>query len=340
MTRNNTSPHSRRTTVRESQVDRHRGGHDRYPSRRLRPATLRKTTQESSATETHSNNPRQVPSAVEQVSAQYLADGSPPSIRPASLPVVPGGVVAHLFRLADEPSVRGESVNHRTIIKPWQFAIAAAGLLLVACGTSAVPANSSVIVVGIPTASTTSSETAPPSTVTTTSQASATTTTQTPATTTTQTPATTTTQTPATTGPTDQSGPISEASFTMQANALCRMTSAQVPEVTDPMDLHAIANTLQAVLSVYPDFLTAVLDLIARQPNQADLSSNWLSPIQDDWQASQGLAEQLVQAVQAGNNNQAGQLLDRISAAPDHRSQVTTYLNAIGLGDCASFEQK
>jgi hypothetical protein len=62
--------------------------------------------------------------------------------------------------------------------------------------------------------------------------------------------------------------------------------------------------------------------------------------MQADWQASQSLAQQFVQAFHAGNTEQAGQLLDQISAAPDHRSQVSAYLNQIGLAECVTLEAK
>jgi hypothetical protein len=128
--------------------------------------------------------------------------------------------------------------------------------------------------------------------------------------------------------------------FTAAANELCRTTSARVPEATNPFDLPSIVATIRATIAVYPTFLKKMSDLIAQQPNAAELRANYLSLIELDWRASAGLARQLVTDYNNGNTTGANQILDQISAAPDHRDQVENYLRTIGLSDCAAFEAK
>ena len=128
--------------------------------------------------------------------------------------------------------------------------------------------------------------------------------------------------------------------FTVAANALCRATSAKVPEAANPFDLPSIVATVRATLAVYPTFLTKMSALIAQQPNAAQLRANYLSLIELDWRAAAPLAQQLVTAYDSGDTATASQVLDQISAAPDHRDQVESYLSTVGLADCAAFEAK
>ena len=60
--------------------------------------------------------------------------------------------------------------------------------------------------------------------------------------------------------------------------------------------------------------------------------------MQTDFDAARGLGAQFVQAVRDGDAETANQLLDQISAAPDHRTDVETFLNGYGLTDCATLE--
>jgi hypothetical protein len=132
--------------------------------------------------------------------------------------------------------------------------------------------------------------------------------------------------------------PFGHDQFIDQANALCRQISAQIPLATDPTDLQGLSNAVNASLSVYPGFLGQVSNLIATQPDQPNLAANWLSPMQTDFDAARGLGAQFVQAVRDGDTETANQLLDQISAAPDHRTDVETFLNGYGLTDCATLE--
>ena len=135
-------------------------------------------------------------------------------------------------------------------------------------------------------------------------------------------------------------GTMTRDQFTMEANTLCRLTSAQIPDASAASDMNGLADTVRASLATYPEFLRQVAKLIATQPNRADLESNWLRPMQSDFDAAQNLGREFVSAVEGGNADQASELLQQIADAPDHRSQVEDTLNQIGLAECVALEAK
>lgn len=181
-------------------------------------------------------------------------------------------------------------------------------------------------------------------------------TTTTPTTTTTTPPTTTPRTTPPTSSyePCEQCQPIPSATttttttpaalshdqFVAQADQLCQSVRSEVPTDTnaDPSDLSAIAATLGPFLQYFPGFLAQAQSLVATQPDQAALEANWLAPINEDFTAVSPLVQQFLAAYDAGQTDQAQQLVGEIATQPDHSSAVAAYLNGYGLTTCAALE--
>jgi hypothetical protein len=168
-----------------------------------------------------------------------------------------------------------------------------------------------------------------------------------PVTTTTTAPATTTTTAPPTTTTTATTPPLTTATptltheqFVADANQVCRQASAQIPAASDPFDLASIAATLRADQAVLPQFLQQEQTLVATQPDRAGLDADWLRPMQQDLTAASPLIQQFLSDYDSGQMAAAEQVVEEISAAPDHRDTIVAHLQSYGLTDCAALEEK
>ena len=133
-------------------------------------------------------------------------------------------------------------------------------------------------------------------------------------------------------------GQLSKAEFVAQANALCRTTYPKVhpgPAPTGPTDYAALLAYAQATVREFPPYNKAIRALVAKSPDQAELTSKWVAVDEAGVAAGTPHLQQLITAVRARDDAKIEQALDALNALPDESAAEGKFLTDYGLTECA-----
>lgn len=134
---------------------------------------------------------------------------------------------------------------------------------------------------------------------------------------------------------------LSKAAFVQQMDAVCHgviTKLAAVPAPTSADDNVALKNYSIVTLQEFPSYIDQAKALVARSPDQAELTSNWLTPEQSDFAVVRPLIARLVTAIDANDTAEVTSLKTQLNNSPDHSAAMAKFLTGYGLTDCASLE--
>jgi hypothetical protein len=133
-------------------------------------------------------------------------------------------------------------------------------------------------------------------------------------------------------------GRLSKAEFVARANALCRTTYPKVhpgPAPTGPTDYAALLAYAQATVREFPPYNKAIRALVAKSPDQAELTSKWVAVDEAGVAAGKPHLQELITAVRARDDAKIRQALDALNALPDESAAEGKFLTDYGLTECA-----
>jgi hypothetical protein len=119
---------------------------------------------------------------------------------------------------------------------------------------------------------------------------------------------------------------------------LCRTTYPKVhpgPAPTGPTDYAALLAYAQATVREFPPYNQAIRALVAKSPDQAELTSQWVAVDEAGVAAGTPHLQQLMTAVRARDDAKIEQALDALNALPDESAAEGKFLTDYGLTECA-----
>lgn len=137
------------------------------------------------------------------------------------------------------------------------------------------------------------------------------------------------------------SGVLSKPDFLIKMNALCSAIDAQrqaLPKPTGATDFAAISVNLTGTMRLLPSLISHAEALMKPYAQRAELDKNWLDIERADYAVLKPIAERLVAHANAHDAAKVQADANAMSAAPDHSSSLSTYLNGYGLSSCAHLE--
>lgn len=152
----------------------------------------------------------------------------------------------------------------------------------------------------------------------------------------------TTTPAPASSAPETQGGAaLSKADFITQMDKVCSDVKRQLDAVPKPSsaddfaDLNALAK---ATLTLFPPYITAAGALVTKTADAEELTDKWVAVEESDFEKTQPLLAQMVDATQAQDGTKVHALVSQLQGAPDHSTEIAGFMTTYGLTDCAALE--
>lgn len=146
---------------------------------------------------------------------------------------------------------------------------------------------------------------------------------------------------PASSAETHGSASLSKSAFIAQMDRVCSDVKHQLDALPKPSsaDDYTNLNALaKGTLTLFPPYIAAAGSLAAKTADSQELTDKWLAVEESDFEKSQPLLSQMVDATQAQDGTKVQALVRQLQAVPDHSTEIAGFMTSYGLTDCAALE--
>lgn len=152
----------------------------------------------------------------------------------------------------------------------------------------------------------------------------------------------TTAPAPASSAPeTHGSAALSKSEFITKMDKVCSDVKRQLDALPKPSSTDDFTNLnafAKATLTLFPPYIAAAGSLVTKTADAEELTDKWLAVEESDFEKTQPLLAQMVDATQAQDGTKVQALVSQLQAAPDHSTEIAGFMTSYGLTDCAALE--
>ena len=131
---------------------------------------------------------------------------------------------------------------------------------------------------------------------------------------------------------------LSQKDFNAQANAICAHSDAQLKAAPQPSanDLASLVPYVTSIESTYRSYLTQIAALATKARDSTEITTQWITPSQQDFAVVRPLYDQLVAAGGSKSTTALTAVVTKLRAVTDHTTAVRDFQQRYGATSCAT----